>query len=101
MPGTPVSKFSFTEGPLVAGSMGTPASSLSSFSGSRPTDSSSVSQGISSSVPGIGRRFSSTWASTTPSTRRLPRMFTTVWLSFSGMPKSSRHCTMLRRSPLE
>ena len=36
-----------------------------------------------------------------PSTRSLPRISVTVWDSFSGMPKSSRHCTMLRARPPE
>ena len=47
-------------------------------------------------IPGFrptGFLFSSTCASVTPSTRFFPLISTTVWLSFSGMSKSSRHCT--------
>ena len=61
-----------------------------------------MSHAIVSSVPGIGARVAgSTSATTTPSTRSLPRMRVTVWLNLSGMPLSTRHCTMLRLSPEE
>ena len=85
-PGMLVSKLSLTVGPLVTGESSTPTALESSFSGIRPTDSSRVSQGMCSSVPGMGLDLSSTWAMVTPVTRSLPWMSTTVWLSFRGMP---------------
>ena len=68
-PGREVDRSSDTTGPPVTESICTPASRLSSFSGSRPTDSSSVSQGMRRSVPGMGRRLPSTCASVTASSR--------------------------------
>ena len=66
-----------------------------------PENSSRVSQGMCSSVPGMGVPLPSTRAMVTPVTRSFPAISTTVWLSFRGMPKSSRHCTMFRFSPPE
>ena len=96
-----VSRLSFTTGPEVTLLSFTPACPESSFSGIRPTERRSVSHSKNSSVPGIGRLFSSTSARVIPSTRSFPFMSTTVWLSFNGIPKSSRHCTIFRFRPPE
>ena len=80
MPGTFVSSDSFTAGPPVTRSSVTSAPSESSFSGRRPTESSSVSHGMYFSEPGTGLRSAPTSASVTPSSRSLPWMSTTVWL---------------------
>ena len=64
--------FSNTTGPFVRGSRVMPAPLVSSFSGIRPTLNRMVSQSKTISVPGMGRRFSSTFATTARSTRSLP-----------------------------
>ena len=71
-PGISVSIFSYTTAPLVWGSMAIPAWRVNSFSGINPTLSRMVSTSNSISVPGIGRRFSSTLATMAFSTRFLP-----------------------------
>ena len=71
--------FSYTTAPLVRGSMAMPAWRVSSFSGISPTDSSKVSQSKIISLPGMGRRCSSTFDTTTCSTRFFPRISVTVW----------------------
>ena len=86
---------------MVTGSISTPAPRDSSFSGISPTDSKRVSQGMYSSVPGMGFREASTAPTVTPVTRSFPWIFMTVWLSFRGIPKSLRHWTMFRVSPPE
>ena len=78
----------------MAGAIRTPSFEESSFSGISPTERRRVSQEMYPSVPGMGFLFSSTCASVTPLTRSFPSMSITVWLSFRGMPKSSRHWTM-------
>ena len=79
MPGTPVSMFSNTTAPLVRRSMAMPACRVSSFSGMRPTLSSTVSQSNTISVPGMGRRSGPTWLTVTCSTRSWPLMSVMVW----------------------
>ncbi len=72
--------FSNTTGPLVRGSIAMPAARVSSFSGIRPTDRSSVSQSKRISVPGMGARRSSTCATVTLETRPFVAvMSVTVW----------------------
>ena len=100
MPGTPVCKLWSTTAPRVRGSSSTPAATESSFSGIRPTESSSVSHGTTRSVPGMGARCSSTWLTSTASTRSCPITRVTVVDRCSGMPKSSRQFFTLRRRPL-
>ena len=73
-----------------------PAFLESSFSGINPMDNSTVSQGMISSVPGIGFKFSSTAETSTACTRLEPTIFVTVVLKCSGIPKSSRQFLMLR-----
>ena len=101
MPSHVVCLFSSTTGPLVLGSISTPAFLLSSFSGIRPTESIRVSHSIYSSVPSTGLSISSTRAMVTPSTLSLPWTWVTVCLSLSGISKSLRHWTILRVSPPE
>jgi 1-deoxy-D-xylulose-5-phosphate synthase len=78
-----------------------PADFVSSFSGIRPQERRSVSQGINSSVPSIIFLFSSTLEMVTPSTLSLPCTCVTVWLSFNGILKSSRHCLIFLGRPPE
>ena len=102
MPGTVVWRSASTCAPEVTRSIWAPVPFVSSFSGMRPTESRSVSQGTKRAVSILGARVAgSTSAIVTPSTRSLPWMSTTVVLKCRGMPLSSRHCTMLRFSPLE
>ena len=99
-PGTLVWNDPSTLGPPVAGSLSQPSMSASLFSGMRPTDSTSVSHSMRRSVPGMGWRvLGSTDETHTASSRRAPSTRVTVEHSVSGMPKSSRHWTMLRRRP--
>ena len=96
-----VSRLSFTLGPEVTGFSSTPIPREISFSGIKPTERSSVSHSYSSSVPGIDLPDLSTSARVIPSTLSFPFISITVWLSFSGIPKSSRHCTIFRFNPPE
>ena len=73
MPGMLVWRSSVTRAPFVARLMAMPALSVSSFSGMRPAEMRRVSQEISNSVPGMRRRFSSTFPTRTEETRSLPR----------------------------
>ena len=54
--------------------------------GIRPTERIRVSQSTRSSVPGMGRKRSSTREMVTPSSRARPWMSVTVWLRCRGMP---------------
>ena len=55
-----------------------------------------------SSVPSMGRRVEGSTSATTTAFKRVsPSSRTTVRDRCNGMPKSSRHCTMLRRNPEE
>ena len=78
MPSMFVSRLSFTIGPDVTGESCTPAERLSSFSGSRPHESSSVSHSYLSSVPGIGFLSGPTLAIVTAFMRYFPSISTTV-----------------------
>ena len=100
MPGTPVCRLWSTTAPCVRGSSSTPAATESSFSGIKPTESSSVSHGTMHSVPGMGARRSSTWLTSTASTRSWPITRVTVVDRCSGMSKSFRQFFTLRRRPL-
>ena len=79
MPGMLVSMFSYTTAPLVRPSISIPAWRVSSFSGISPTLSRMVSQSNWISVPGMGLRASSTWATVIPSTLSRPRIWVIVW----------------------
>ena len=74
-----------TFGPRVFGSISTPAFFVSSFSGMRPQDRTSVSQSKCVSVPGMGFRLSSTFATLTPVTCSRPSTSVTVCDRRSGM----------------
>ena len=72
--------WSSTTAPLVVPETWMPADLVSSFSGIRPAEMMRLSQAMSNSVPGTGRRFSSTWATVTAWTLPLPLIWMTVLL---------------------
>ena len=82
------------------GSISIPASSARVFSGISPTLRSSVSTSKYISLPLIGCLLSSTFVTSIRSSLSRPYMLVTVWDRYRGIPKSSRHCFMLRGSPL-
>lgn len=101
IPSVDVSIFSFTIGPDVDESIAMPHFDDISFSGIRPTDRSTVSHSMYSSVPGIGFLWASTLLTVTPVTRSLPWISVIVWLNFNGMLKFSTHWTMFLVRPAE
>ena len=87
MPGIEVWYVWSTSAPFEPRSMTMPAARASSFSGMRPTESSTVSHGMISSVPGIAFFVAlSTCETPTASTRLRPYTFVMVCRSRSGMP---------------
>ena len=63
-----------------------PAFWVSSFSGIRPTERSTVSQENSFSVPGISLKEESIWAIVTPVTLSFPWTQDMLWLKKRGIP---------------
>ena len=86
IPGTLVCIKASVKVPLVRSSSKTPAVSAISFSGIKPTERTSASHSIISSVPGIGFIFPSIRQISTASNLRLPIMREIVWLHLIGMP---------------